>query len=453
MHSVPDLRWIRGSRLFTPALRRQLAFIQANRYQDEPYYVGKAPAGNAVFPHEEAYADQRCPDTALRILALCRFWNMVEYFSPYKDLTKPDWTRVLSDLLPLFVAADTPLRYRHAVLVLAGRLQDGHATLAPDPLLEQEMGTYLVPAAVQFIGQQVVVQRVRPDAPSPLKPGDIITHVKGQPVAELVRQRLPETPGSNRAARLRQIAREMLFSPAPELALAIIRDGQPLRVVAPSRLIATLPPVPRAIADSMYRLLTPTIGYIDMAQIRKQKLPRMMQALRQTQGIVVDLRNYPGDFVPHELASYFLAQPTLFAQYSQFDSRFPGRFLTSEPDTLLPRPGAERPYTGQLVVLVNATTLSLGEFTAMALRATPHCTILGSQTAGADGNRTRIVLPGGLVTGMSGLGVFYPNGRPTQGVGIVPDVVLSPTPAGFRDGRDELRERAVELLANRRPTP
>ena len=48
---------------------------------------------------------------------------------------------------------------------------------------------------------------------------------------------------------------------------------------------------------------------------------------------------------------------------------------------------------------------------------------------------------------ISGLGVYYPDGRETQRVGIVPDVVVQPTIAGVQAGRDEVLERAVQLIA------
>ncbi|RYY07934.1 MAG: peptidase S41, partial [Cytophagaceae bacterium] len=116
------------------------------------------------------------------------------------------------------------------------------------------------------------------------------------------------------------------------------------------------------------------------------------------------------------------------------------------------RPAGPAPYTGQLIVLVNETTLSQAEYTAMALQATPHCTLLGSTTAGADGNVSRIVLPGGLKTAMSGIGIYYPNGRETQRVGLVIDVPVRPTVAGLRAGRDELLDRAIELI-KAKPVP
>jgi C-terminal processing protease CtpA/Prc len=42
--------------------------------------------------------------------------------------------------------------------------------------------------------------------------------------------------------------------------------------------------------------------------------------------------------------------------------------------------------------------------------------------------------------------VFYPNKRPTQGVGIVPNVEVRPTIAGIRAGRDEVLEEALRQI-------
>jgi C-terminal processing protease CtpA/Prc len=103
-------------------------------------------------------------------------------------------------------------------------------------------------------------------------------------------------------------------------------------------------------------------------------------------------------------------------------------------------------YAGKVVVLVDEVSVSQAEYTAMALRASKRTRIVGSRTAGADGNISGFQLPGGLGTAISGLGVFYPDGKPTQRVGIVPDVVVTPTVAGIRAGRDEVLEAAEQLI-------
>ena len=103
-------------------------------------------------------------------------------------------------------------------------------------------------------------------------------------------------------------------------------------------------------------------------------------------------------------------------------------------------------YKGKLVVLINEVSQSQAEYTAMAFRAGDNTTIVGSTTAGADGNVSLIHLPGGLRTMISGIGVYYPDGTETQRIGIVPDVVVTPTIEGVKKGEDELLMKAVEII-------
>ena len=51
-----------------------------------------------------------------------------------------------------------------------------------------------------------------------------------------------------------------------------------------------------------------------------------------------------------------------------------------------------------------------------------------------------------VATLISGIGVFYPDKKPTQRVGIISDVVVTPTVDGIRDGRDEVLEAAVRQI-------
>jgi C-terminal processing protease CtpA/Prc len=82
----------------------------------------------------------------------------------------------------------------------------------------------------------------------------------------------------------------------------------------------------------------------------------------------------------------------------------------------------------------------------MAFRVAPGAIVVGSTTSGADGNVSPFPLPGDLHTGISGIGVFYPDKAPTQQIGIVPDVKFTPTIAGIRAGRDEVLEEAVRQV-------
>jgi C-terminal processing protease CtpA/Prc len=110
-------------------------------------------------------------------------------------------------------------------------------------------------------------------------------------------------------------------------------------------------------------------------------------------------------------------------------------------------------YAGKIVILVDEVSQSQAEYTTMALRTAPGAVVVGSMTAGADGNVSNFALPGGLRTMISGIGVFYPDGKPTQRVGIVSDVEAKPTLEGIREGRDEVLEIGIRQILGLGATP
>jgi C-terminal processing protease CtpA/Prc len=105
-------------------------------------------------------------------------------------------------------------------------------------------------------------------------------------------------------------------------------------------------------------------------------------------------------------------------------------------------------FKGKVVIIVNEETQSNAEYTTMALRVAPNAIVLGSTTAGADGNVSGITLPGNIFTYISGIGVLTPDGSETQRIGIVPDVKIEPSINGIRVGKDEVLEKAIELINN-----
>jgi len=106
-------------------------------------------------------------------------------------------------------------------------------------------------------------------------------------------------------------------------------------------------------------------------------------------------------------------------------------------------PGNSNYYQGKVIILCNQGTQSQAEYSSMIMKAMPNSVVIGSQTAGADGNVSYFHLSEDIQTGFTALGVYYPNGDSTQRIGIVPDSVVYPTSSGIRQGRDEVLEKAL----------
>ena len=86
------------------------------------------------------------------------------------------------------------------------------------------------------------------------------------------------------------------------------------------------------------------------------------------------------------------------------------------------------------------------EVAVMSLRNGANVTVIGRNSAGANGDIRPLPLPGGINMWFSSLGVFTPEGGQTQRIGLSPDIYVRPTIAGIREGRDELMEAAIEFL-------
>jgi C-terminal processing protease CtpA/Prc len=462
----PNLKWIRDEKTLGHTLSTQLQQIYENR-SVQPYqrYVTFAPGvGNPVFANEMEYGDKPLPDPDLRLLALFRFWNMIEYWFPYRDLIGEDWDKLLREFVPRLWTSQTADAYRVSMMVLIARVRDGHANLWSALNLRPPSGQYRLPVDVRFIEGKAVVIRVSRDtavAVGPLRVGDVILSIDGSRVDSLINRWAPFYSASNQSARLRDMARALTQGPAGSARVAIERDGSTLDVRA-----NRIPIDPRDLTASAandlpgdtFQQLTPEVAYLKLSSVSAAGSTEYIQAAAGSKVLVIDIRNYPRQFMVFSLGNHLVSEQTEFARFTHGDAANPGAFVWTRPVALRPTPPL---YTGSVVILVDETSQSQAEYTAMAFRSAPNALVVGSTTAGADGNVSRIVLPGGLRTSMSGIGVFYPDRRRTQQIGIVPDLVVRPTISGIRQGRDEVLEAGVSralgrqftLLRNEFPRP
>lgn len=195
-----------------------------------------------------------------------------------------------------------------------------------------------------------------------------------------------------------------------------------------------------------FQMLSDSVAYLKLSSVVAANAASYIEQARRASVLVIDIRNYPNEFMVFALGGYLVGGATPFARFTVGDASNPGAFGWTATVSHTPRTPR---YTGSVVILVDEVSQSQAEYTAMAFRVAPGAIVVGSTTAGADGNVSRIPLPGGAEGMISGIGVFYPGGQPTQRIGIVPDLVVHPTVAGIRAGRDEVLEAGVSRALGR----
>jgi len=444
----PDLKWINNQ---SKDLKNKLLYIYNNRSQGKHYYIGmNADVGNPEFKNENPYSNMTFPDIGFRLLSLYRYWNMIYYFFPYKHLMDDDWNKKLKEYIPLFINAKNELEYELAAIQLIGDIQDTHANLwGGADKIDEWKGSNYPPIHVRFIENQLVVtdyynQELKNKVG--LKIGDIITKINGKHISNIVKEKSKYFPASNKPTRLRDISSDLLRSNSDNIDIEYVSENsiprtKTLKLYPKSSL--NIYRWYRESDDKSFKMLDNNIGYVTLQTIKNEDVSQIKDAFKNTKGIIIDIRNYPSTFVPFSLGSYFVSSFTPFVKFTNGNIDNPGEFKFVRK---LKIPSKGKTYQGKLIVLVNELSQSQAEYTSMALRAGNNTSIIGSTTAGADGNVSAILLPGGLRTMISGTGVYYPNGQETQRIGIVPDIEVKPTIEGIRKGKDELLEKAIELI-------
>ncbi|WP_051958811.1 S41 family peptidase [Janthinobacterium sp. RA13] len=450
LHLRPALQWMDDASLLGAGLRADLRYIYLHRpaSASQFYLRMQEQVGNPVFEHEPAYPDLALPDAGFQLLALFRFWNIIEYWAPYRDLTGENWDDVLRQSLPRIALARDRASYQLEMMAVIARLHDTHTNLWSSMHVRPPVGQCRLPVKLRFIGTSAVVvgyREAEAGAATRLQVGDVIDSVDGVPVAQLVATWRPHYAASNEAARLRDMAGRLTAGACGAIRLQVRRGQQAVELTA-QRVPAGRQAGRQAGPDThdreggTFQRLGDDIAYLKLSSLKRADVAAHMAAAAGSRGLIIDLRNYPREFVVFALGAYLVERPTAFARFTKGDLGNPGAFHWTQPVALYPQ--APR-YAGKVMLLVDEVSQSQAEYTAMALRVAPRAKVVGSTTAGADGNISTFSLPGGLSTLISGIGVFYPDRRPTQRVGIIPDIEVRPTLAGIRAGRDEVLEAAI----------
>jgi C-terminal processing protease CtpA/Prc len=454
-HLLPELDWIRDRALLGADLSARLRLIHERRSTaPEQYYVSHvAGVGNPDFSSENDYPDDMLPDAGFRLLALLRFWNIIEYWFPYRDAIGESWDAVLREFVPRFISVDTVDDYRLLLLELSARVNDGHANLWRHKDIAPPRGSHAIPVVMRFVEGEAVVTGYTHEHLGPktgLVAGDVIERIDGASVDSLVAAWSPYYPASNEAARLRDIARTLTRGLPGTARIEGTREGKPLSVAAERVSLDDLDLSSGRTHDlpgETFQHIAPEVSYLKLSSVAQpEDVADYMAQAEGSELLVVDIRNYPSSFVVFTLGGRLITEPTAFARFTTGDPANPGAFRWTSPIELKP---LEPSFSGDVVILVDEVSMSQAEYTAMALGAAPRALVVGSTTAGADGNVSAVPLPGGVSSMISGIGVFYPDRTPTQRVGVTLDLRVEPTIAGVRADRDEVLEAAVSHALGR----
>ena len=374
-------------------------------------------------------------DRTTRLAAIVAAWSMLNQFYPYFDRQKNNWGEMLDRSLREAATDADDLAFRDTLRRLVSRLHDGHGSV---PYYVNPTG--LLPLAWDWVQGRLVVTASGTDQ---LKRGDLIEAVDGVPSVLAISRRAALLSGSRQWTRSRAIA-DLLSGPPGKRSVLTVRAQNGLRIVtlsysAPDDSAAVTEPKPASIAE-----VEPGIMYVDLDRVTQSGFDSHIPDLAKARGLIFDLRGYPRmspDFLRHMTDRPIQSGHFVTLSFDRPDE--PGRPAGDGQWTL--QPLAPR-FTRNLVFITNESAISYSESILSVVAGNHLADIVGSPSAGANGNITFFDLPGGYQISWTGMRVTNLDESRHYLIGIRPTVPVVRTLAGVRAGRDALLDRAKQLV-------
>lgn len=436
-----DFNWISDSLYLGKALSDSLMRLR-NADPENNRYVKQTPVNVSYI--ETQYSDIPKDDVAYRLLGVAKFWNAVDSYSPNRNLTDRPWDDVLAEYIAL--AFDRSISFSALYSRMVSELCDTHVNSWYVPIF----GGRFVPLMCQFAEDRLFVTDTCSLVPNNFEIGDEIILIDSVSPIKRLDELAPYIPHSNRSSLLRDGSYATLLTVKNEACVEYVRGGKTyttmISSVDGSKFVNRRFSSQNTSTKPGFKEVAGGIGYINISNLTCKDEQDLENFLASCDKLIIDLRAYPAEYdVLHKLLpTFFFSQAREAAEVLLPQAHRPGSFIrttvstrkTSDPDKL---------YKGKVVLLVNAHSQSMSEYFTMFLQTIPGSVTVGSQTAGADGDVTRIQLPYASFN-ITGAGICYPDGTNAQRNGVKIDKVVEPSAEGMIRGVDEQLQAAIDYL-------
>jgi hypothetical protein len=187
---LPDFAWMENPDLGKVLAQKLIGVKNAKRTSQNYYFFYPDTMPN--FSYEKPYKNMRFyDDHGMRLLALFRYWNIVQYFYPYRYLIEKEWNAALGTFIPKFLDGFLINDYKQTFLELMNKLDDNlsdfrHLLLTMDEYENDNIAPYeIIVVDNKFVVKDYLDEKLAQI--SGLKKGDIIVEIGGKPFKEIKR--------------------------------------------------------------------------------------------------------------------------------------------------------------------------------------------------------------------------------------------------------------------------
>jgi hypothetical protein len=449
-----DLSWF-NEPMISDEVRVVLKEIQVNFRPHDICWARKATSseyGLMRYPYdhpiiERDLLEDTFPDEYERLHGLFSSWNIFRYFNPYNYILSQPWDSTLKENIIPFSEAKNSRELFLAIKKLTSELEDAHVEGLTHSQNDFIKGDYYRPRLILKLAKDKYVVD-KSDYPE-IARGDEIVSVDGLSAKKWEDSLRPYISVGNENRFRRFMTQYILLgNQGSEVEIGYedsLGNSNSLKVKRDYDYDDWFAEYHQngELSEIQWKKFDCDVGYVNLEFIKSNEVPTMYGELRNTKAIIYDMRGYPEESVIYGILANLLPFNKCVARWLHPDQTYPGTFYWSY--AYAGRSNNPVYYRGKTIILCNEYAQSASETYIMYLREVKNSIVVGSQSAGANGNVSIFRFSNDVQMGFSNLGAYYASGECMQKTGIVPDSLVFPTAEGIRSGRDEVLEAALKI--------
>jgi hypothetical protein len=402
---------------------------------------GSAPAAPAAPPLTRGRFQMT--DRPTRLATVILTWNVFQHSYPYFPAGTIAWSTTLSAALQEAAMDQTAGDFIATLRRMVAATGDGQArVIAPEDADLQ----FTPPVALDWIDGHLLA--ITADAASGVRPGDVVVAIDGTPAPLMLDAAEAFMAAATPQWRKARAADEILAGPKDTPIRLRVERGEPVERLDLT-VTRSVSSYPRTTAAEVIADLQPGVVYVDLARVTPADFTAALPRLAAATGIVFDLRAPPA-FLPPEVLFAHLSEtpmsgPQLHLPRIGGPDREQTTFTRSGEWAIAPK----APFLpARKIFLTGPRAIGYAESCLAVIQAYKLGEIVGAPTAGTTGTTNRFKTPGDYVVMFTGMKVTHQDGSPLHGVGISPTTAVAPSRDGVAAGRDQVIDRALQLLAS-----
>ena len=376
---------------------------------------------------------------SLRLGNMINIYNVFQHFYPYFDVVNVNWDNELTKALS---RCFTDVSSKDDLITLekfTAPLKDGHIYVDSNVL------KFASPSiAWEWIEDKLVITNNLTSNPN-INIGDIVTQIDGvRPEEHFEEIKSQISAGTSGWLNYRANSMSLLGERGSVMKLTI--NGNPVEMTRTSD--PNYMEMVKRINEKPYRRISDSIWYLNMSVIEMDTINKLLPALTKCRAIICDARGYPKgnhEFISHLMqkddttTSWMQVPQIIYPDHENIGGYFKANWI--------PMMKARKPYLGnkKIVYIIDGRAISYAESCLGYIEGYKLAILVGQPTAGTNGNVNPFDLPGGYTISWTGMKVLKHNGSQHHGIGILPNVYVTKTIQGIKEGRDEFLDKAIEL--------